>query len=316
MQVDRLKKIPLFCDLSDEDLALLASVAIEQSLNSGEAVFQQGDTPDGLYVVLSGNVQIEHESLFSTERVSTLLLSDGDFFGEMALFDSGVRSATARAVEGAVLLKIDRGVFQNLVSEHPATAGKLILPLMQAIVPRMRQTNRHIVALFEAGRALGGQEDLDALLKRLLEILSEATHADLGVIYLSNPISESLDPAAAISVPRDQLQSLSQREEKWVPVHVSAHGKPLLIADSSTDERCQVLNTLRYEPGSLILVPLPSAQGVLGVIEMGRSSGTFSPNDLNLVDCVAHQVGQALQSIRLQQDEEGRERLKRQRYSF
>ncbi|MFZ4537117.1 cyclic nucleotide-binding domain-containing protein [Propionivibrio sp.] len=90
-----------------------------QDFASGEAVFEEGVAGEEMFVVLSGTIEIVKQGASGPLPVATL--TKGEMFGEMALVDSGVRSAGAIAgASGASVVRIDEARFVYLVSQQPA----------------------------------------------------------------------------------------------------------------------------------------------------------------------------------------------------
>ncbi|MEO6393569.1 MAG: DUF1003 domain-containing protein [Pyrinomonadaceae bacterium] len=134
-----LSQIPLFKELDAKELEHLAEMVTQVQFKAGEVIFHQNDPGDALYAVESGAVRV----WVRDEDVKEVTLSElkaGDFFGELAVLDSGERSATATATEDTILHRLLRDDCQKFLLEHPACA----LDVVRAITGRMRQTNRLI----------------------------------------------------------------------------------------------------------------------------------------------------------------------------
>lgn len=106
----------------------------------GEVIIQQGDVGDRMYVVQTGNVEVVLESDGAERRLSTL--KAGDFFGEMALFDKVVRSASVRALGEARVLTIDKRTLLKRISEDPLLAYNLL----RSMSTRVRDLNGQVSA--------------------------------------------------------------------------------------------------------------------------------------------------------------------------
>lgn len=108
--------------------------------NDGEVIVQQGDVGEQMFVVQAGKVEVVLESKGTQERVS--VLESRDFFGEMALFDKELRSATVRALGEARVLTIDKRTLLKRISEDPLLAYNLL----RAMSSRVRDLNNQVSA--------------------------------------------------------------------------------------------------------------------------------------------------------------------------
>lgn len=116
-----LSQLPLFADLSTRELAELAEVITWVAARPGEVLCAEGEVGEAMYFVLSGEVRVERGGNGAgTTVVATL--GPGEPFGEMALFDDEVRSATVIAETASRLGRIDRAAFEEIVGEVPGIA--------------------------------------------------------------------------------------------------------------------------------------------------------------------------------------------------
>ena len=105
-----LKGVYLFQSLSRSDRECLAVSLKRRSLKRGEALFRKGDEGTSLYIVKSGSVKVVLPSDMGDE-VAAAILSEGEFFGEMALLDGMPRSADVVALEPSELLALNQKDF-------------------------------------------------------------------------------------------------------------------------------------------------------------------------------------------------------------
>ena len=103
---------------------------------------KQGEKGVGLYVVVSGEVKIVKKTAGGDE-LEIALHGSGDFFGEMAVLDDALRSASVIAVEDTVCLFLSAWDFKARMKLHPEIAME-ILPV---VVKRFRETNEKLLAL-------------------------------------------------------------------------------------------------------------------------------------------------------------------------
>jgi CRP-like cAMP-binding protein len=105
---ETLANVEIFSELPQADLERLAKVTVVRRYNDGAVIVHQGDLGVAFYVVASGAVEIFKGKPGEEQVIATL--GEGQFFGEMALFDNQVRSASVRArgpTECLVLTKWD-----------------------------------------------------------------------------------------------------------------------------------------------------------------------------------------------------------------
>lgn len=94
MLLDFLKKLPLLKGLTEEELIKIKAIMQEEDYNKGEMVFVEGAQANNFYIILTGLVKVFKTDAEGREK-TLILLSNKDFFGEMALLDNKSRSASA-----------------------------------------------------------------------------------------------------------------------------------------------------------------------------------------------------------------------------
>lgn len=110
---------------SDRLRDMLDSQSSEVTLSSGDILFEQGDAGEALFALLDG--ELELSVLSSTGRKHTLdRLRAGAVFGEIALFDPGVRTASAHAVSPCTLRRLRRADVLTQIQQHPELAADLL----------------------------------------------------------------------------------------------------------------------------------------------------------------------------------------------
>src|SRR5271167_521642 len=102
-----LEAVELFRRLNRKELSDLREISQEKHFASGSQIFREGERGDGLYVIVSGSVQIAHVVGSEVRHVFSVLVA-GEIFGEMAVIEDAARSATALAVADARLYFISR----------------------------------------------------------------------------------------------------------------------------------------------------------------------------------------------------------------
>lgn len=152
-----LKKISILQDLHEDELEHVLAVTKARSLPAQATVMAEGDHGDVMYILCEGEVEItkrlllQFDDAMPREKVLVRLRAeDGVIFGEMALIDDDVRSATVTALTPCRLLELGRAQFLALVEQHPNMGIKILWRLAQLLSQRLRQTGDEVVKLTTA----------------------------------------------------------------------------------------------------------------------------------------------------------------------
>src|SRR4026209_2570653 len=115
--VERLSAVDIFAPLSADETTMLAQAAVRHVFAPGETVIRAGDPGSSMFVVLKGKVRVQVTENGRPRTVATL--SEGDFFGEMALFTGEPRTANVVAVEETEVLEIGHGAMKKVFDTNP-----------------------------------------------------------------------------------------------------------------------------------------------------------------------------------------------------
>lgn len=137
--VELLRRVPLFSDLSERDLARISSVAIPRSFPKGVRVFHEGDRSDACYIVRSGEVRITREHS-DGRAIALATFGPGEIFGELAMLDGQARSASVETLDESELLALPARDVRRLLAEHPEITVKLVV----ALAKRVREANERV----------------------------------------------------------------------------------------------------------------------------------------------------------------------------
>jgi CRP-like cAMP-binding protein len=118
--LERLRDIPLFAELEDDALERVARVATEFEAAAGHVLVERGQDGAGMFVLKEGTVAVE------LPGGRTLRRGPGEFFGELALLGSGVRTARVQATTHVRCLALGRSDFARLLEEEPRIAVAML----------------------------------------------------------------------------------------------------------------------------------------------------------------------------------------------
>lgn len=142
MDTSVLKAVPLFKDLSEEDLDSLGSLMSEKSIKRGESLFREGDEGDRLYIITEGKVKLSHSSDDGRENLIAVL-GPGEIIGELSLFDLGARSSTVTAIAPTRLFSLSHSDMMAFLLAHP----ELSQSMLRELARRLRHTNEQMADL-------------------------------------------------------------------------------------------------------------------------------------------------------------------------
>ena len=142
-----LRRIKILADLKDAQLAHLAEYMELQEVTQWSVLFKQGDTSDSMFLVLGG--ELRARTMVGGKETLLATFSPGDFFGDMALFDHGPRSADVVANTDSTLLKISAISFNRLTREAPALATPFLQATARTLSARIRADNKRLTRMAE-----------------------------------------------------------------------------------------------------------------------------------------------------------------------
>ena len=142
-----LKQNPLFEGLNRRELKLLSNMVHQRSFIPGEFVFQE-EKGLGMYIILSGKVNILHGVAQAEKPTVISELVEGDFFGELCLAqEKGYHHVSAQAVDDCKLLGFFRPDLLSLTEKNPAVAIRILLKLTDILGERLKKAGEKLSEL-------------------------------------------------------------------------------------------------------------------------------------------------------------------------
>ncbi len=137
--VSIIKQIPLFRDLTEESIQLLTKRITLEYYPANRIIFKEGDDGDAMYIIKKGQIRIyrgEDDKPYDQTVLATL--SDGSFFGEMALVNEAERIASAKTLTESELFILKKDDFYTLINNNPKLAEQISSEFISRIKENMR----------------------------------------------------------------------------------------------------------------------------------------------------------------------------------
>jgi CRP-like cAMP-binding protein len=131
--MELLKQVPLFRNLPDKQLKIVSSEMTERRFSEGQELTAEGGGGAGFFVIESGSAKV---TIDGEERRT---LGPREYFGEIALIDGGLRTATITATSDGVAYGLTRWQFKPLVEAN----GEMAWPLLELLASRIRELDKH-----------------------------------------------------------------------------------------------------------------------------------------------------------------------------
>ncbi len=138
-----LQGLPLFAEFTDTELEGALDLIDKVHFGPGESIVRQDEKGDCMYVLTEGSARVVHRK--GGKEFELAVLKVGDFFGELALVDSGPRSADVETLTTCTLLRIEHGALRAIAGVYPNAAFKLLIAVGRVLVQRMRRGNQKYI---------------------------------------------------------------------------------------------------------------------------------------------------------------------------
>jgi len=135
-----LQNVDILSGIASEQLSFIASIAQETSIQPNWEIYREGDSPDGLYVVVSGSIRI----MRGKDEIDRIMPNGA--FGVWALFDNEPRLTTSLAMEESQLLFVSRERFFDILSDH--------VDILEGILKQLAQRLRRLASTVERNHVI------------------------------------------------------------------------------------------------------------------------------------------------------------------
>lgn len=162
---------------------------------------------------------------------------------------------------------------------------------------------KRLQRLLEISRTLSATHNLPELLQSIISVACELTQSEVASILLFDPGTGRLRFEASPGKHQDELREVSVPLNASVAGWIFTHAKPMVIQDAKADKRVfrQIDNTLGFQTGSILGVPLVVKGKPIGVLEAVNKldAGHYTEDDLEVLETLAAQASVAIETARL-----------------
>jgi len=135
-------RLPVLAGVDEPALQFLGGMAAEGSFAAGTVIVREGEPGDRIFFVREGRVQVVKEKA-GEAAVQLAEFGPGDFFGEMSLVESVVRSASVVALEPTRVFTLKSTDFYKLYRQRPEQYGIVMLNVARDLARRLRRLDEH-----------------------------------------------------------------------------------------------------------------------------------------------------------------------------
>lgn len=143
--IDLLKKIPLFEELTEQELEKIGRICVRESHAKDTVMFFEGDTGNRCYIITKGQVRIS-KFIPNIGEEALAVMKAGDYFGEMALIDNFPRSAHAIANSDLEVLSICKSDLDKVLTTDRELGYKLLWAFTRTLSKRLREMNEKMAS--------------------------------------------------------------------------------------------------------------------------------------------------------------------------
>jgi signal transduction histidine kinase len=251
-------------------------------------------------------------------------MSDGDFFGEMALIDLRPRSASVVALGECEVVSIPADYFENLI--HRET--QILINIAKALSERLRVSNEKLLKdfleyerevteqinrlnyLIEITKRINSTIDIDELLKIILEIALEITNADRGTVYLVDEMTGELWSKV---LQGDEIREIRLKIGQGIAGYVAQTGEVINLIDAYQDPRFnpEVDRKTGYRTKTMLCQPIKDKNDkIVGVFQLiNKKDGVFTKKDEEMLSALSIHASIAIQNAKMAQELVNSERL-------
>lgn len=160
-----LKSIPLFEDLKDEHIEIIANSVVRRTIERDEILMKKGELAESFVIVTRGRFEVSNANTVFAE------ISSGELIGEIAFFAGGDRIANVKATRSAEVVSFDKETYKKLTAQMPDLPQAIIAALARRVAGAINRSSKP--STLKSGRIVALMASYDgALPDKLVEKIS------------------------------------------------------------------------------------------------------------------------------------------------
>jgi CRP-like cAMP-binding protein len=148
ISTERLKKVALFRDFSEEELERISHILKEALYPKGTLIWEEGSPEQGLQIIDHGKVKVTRKTQEGHRQVLAVL-KDDKFFGELSILDGRVHSASMEALEDTKVFILPKADMDRLLKDAPLIAFKIVREMTIVISEILRDMNNKFMKMVD-----------------------------------------------------------------------------------------------------------------------------------------------------------------------
>ena len=308
---NNIQQIPLFENLNQQEIKIIADFLISKEYKSGAYVFKEGDLRDKLIIIINGLVALKIKINDKLETIA--LFKDNNFIGEMSFIKKGTKHKETLEVVSPLLDTLELSVYNwfTIQKKYPTLANKIYKNILLTVKNRLDHTNNKLVTLFATGKIVATHDSIkkisEYVLKAILKIIPSEKAIfltylpDIGKIHIEKNINyKNIKDNIYLNIKEDILLSslINNPQTK------------IVNKNNITPE----YTNLKYICNSLIIIPLKINKLVLGFIILGnkKNKREYSLNNKILLEAIASQIAPFIEKRQKENVEKGSHYIERE----
>lgn len=178
IEAQHLRAIPLFAGLDQAFLAQMARDFVVEEFNAGDHVIDQNATGDKFYIIANGKAEASTIGRYG-QKVRLEVFADGDYFGEMALIEHAVRSATVIALTPLTVFSLDRAKFGAMLDQAPQIRQQILQTIDTRNLTARGRVNDYGERAIDISSGHSGEVDLP---QTYVDFETEPRHYELATV--------------------------------------------------------------------------------------------------------------------------------------